>query len=121
MPLSVDGKGHAAATQAYRTKAVGVQGALSHDGRWYAADARGGRGQHGIMWRMDERGASSARDCGSDLPQACWAQHSEGMSLWAGTGQVWSLTEWAANADAEWKPPAIPERVLFSVPLADLG
>ncbi|WKK26294.1 hypothetical protein QZH56_12265 [Streptomyces olivoreticuli] len=121
MPLAVDGGGHAASTEAYETRAVGLQGALSHNGVWYAADARGGAGQHGIMWRLTADGASSARDCGTDLPQACWAEHSESMSLWWNTGQLWSLTEWAANARAEWEPPAIPERVLFSVPLTDLG
>ncbi|MFK0292618.1 hypothetical protein ACIQU6_19365 [Streptomyces sp. NPDC090442] len=120
-PLATDGKGHAPATEAYRTAAVGLQGAVSHQGVWYAADARGGRGQHGIMWRLTTRGATSAHDCGSDRPQACWAQHSEGMALADRTGQLWSLTEWAAAADAKWHPPAIPERVLFSVPLTSLN
>ncbi|WP_275898562.1 hypothetical protein [Streptomyces olivoreticuli] len=41
------------------------------------------------------------------------------MALWQSTGRLWSLTEWAA--DAEWRSPAIPERVLFSVHLADLN
>lgn len=129
MPLAVNGSGKATAADAYETKAVGVQGALSYQNTWYVPSARGGPGQHGIMWRQDTNGATST-SCTSTSPAiACWAKHSESMSLWWQTKTVWSITEWAADANGKWQDPAssgwedrvVPERVLFSVPLSSLG
>jgi hypothetical protein len=122
--LATDSSGQANATQAYETSAVGLQGVLSYKPSgasqpyWYVDDARGGVGQHGILWRLNTAGAQAAANCGTDITYACWGQHTEGMSYWWSTGQVWTLTEWAANAQAQWEPPAVPERVLFSVPLS---
>lgn len=91
--------------------------------------ARGGAGQHGVPWRQDLNGASATTCTGTDAPTACWAKHSQGMSLWWSTKTVRSQTEWAADAGANWVDPrvsgwqdkVVPERVLFSVPLGSLG
>lgn len=121
--LTTDSAGYTDATQAYETSAVGLQGVISYrpsgasQPNWYVDDARGGVGQHGILWRQSTSGAQAASNCGTDSTYACWGQHTEGMSYWANTGRVWTLTEWAANSAAKWVPPAIPQRVLFSVPL----
>jgi len=117
---ALNSAGQAVATQIYQTAAVGLQGAVSHNSEWYVDDARGGVGQHGILWKLDTSG-SSAATCTSDIAYACWAQHSEAMSIWWSTQTVWSQTEWAANASAQWTTPAIPQRVLFAVPLSALG
>jgi hypothetical protein len=135
MPLATEGAGRVHATEAYRTNVVGVQGALSYTDpttgvrRWYVPKARGGAGQHGVLWRQDLNGASATTCTGTDGPLACWAKHSQGMSLWWSTKTVWSQTEWAADANADWVDPrvsgwqnkVVPERVLFSVPLGSLG
>ncbi|TKA13234.1 hypothetical protein [Actinacidiphila oryziradicis] len=124
--LSTDSSNDANATEAYETSAVGVQGVLSHkpsgasEANWYVDDARGGVGQHGILWRQNSSGAMAAANCGTDTAYACWGKHTESMSYWWSTGRVWTLTEWAANADAAWEPTAIPERVLYSVPLSSI-
>ncbi|MER7794491.1 hypothetical protein [Streptomyces sp. NPDC097640] len=133
MPLAVDGTGKAKAADAYETKAVGVQGVLSYQDdaggkRWYVPSARGGPGQHGILWRQDTAKASATSCSGTDLAGACWAKHSESMSLWWSTRTVWSVTEWAADSKGNWQDPTssgwqdrvVPERVLFSVPLSSL-
>lgn len=119
MPLVTSG-GKAYATENYVTNAVGLQSVLAHDHVFYGADARWGPGVHGVMWRMTTSGATSRTCGGSDLANACWAEHSEGTSLWWSTQQVWSQTEWAANSAGAWEQPAIPERVLFSVPLGSM-
>jgi hypothetical protein len=118
--LNLNSSGQAVATNVYETKAVGLQGAISRNGEWYVDDARGGVGQHGILWRLDTSFSASAT-CSSDQVSACWAQHSEGMSLWWSTQMLWSQTEWAANSGAVWKAPAIPQRILFAVPISALG
>lgn len=128
MPLAVNGSKKASAADAYETKAVGVQGALAYQNTWYVPSARGGPGQHGIMWRQDTNGATST-SCSGSPAIACWAKHSESMSLWWQTKTVWSVTEWAADGNGKWQDPAssgwedrvVPERVLFSVPLSSLG
>ncbi|KAA0941471.1 hypothetical protein [Streptomyces apricus] len=116
--------GLADADEAYETEAVGLQGVLSHrpDGaekaHWYTGYAPGSRDRHGTLWRQDESAAKAAQ-CGSGgTSYACWGQHTESLSYWQETGELWTLTEWAANEDNEWKPPAIPERVLYAVPLS---
>jgi hypothetical protein len=119
MPLTVDGNGKANVLPGVlETKAVGLQSVLAYENAYYTADARGGIGQHGILWRLSTAGATSAAGCGT--PSACWGKHTEDMSLWWSTKQVWTQTEWAANKDAKWKPEAIPERILFSTPLSAL-
>ncbi|WP_159106677.1 hypothetical protein [Streptomyces rishiriensis] len=126
--LATDAGGHVNATKAYETKAVGLQGVLSHSAtsggtpNFYVADARGGVGQHGILWRQNTSGAKAAANCGQDLTYACWGQHTESMSYWWSTGRIWTLTEWAADSTGHWSgtDKAIPQRVLFSVPLSSV-
>jgi len=113
------------ADEAYETKAVGLQGVLSHKpsgaskADWYAGYAPGTRDRHGTLWRQNESTAKAAK-CGGGGSYACWGQHTESLSYWQETGELWTLTEWAANKDNEWEPPAIPERVLYAVPLSEV-
>ncbi|MFF6805641.1 hypothetical protein [Streptomyces sp. NPDC012616] len=126
--LATDSSGQVNASQAYESKAVGLQGVLSHSAtsggtpNFYVADARGGVGQHGILWRQNTSGAKAAANCGQDITYACWGQHTESMSYWWSTGRVWTLTEWAADSAGHWSgtDTAIPQRVLFSVPLSSI-
>ncbi|MFI5875109.1 hypothetical protein ACIBAH_22130 [Streptomyces sp. NPDC051445] len=126
--LATDGSGHVNASQAYETKAVGLQGVLSHSAtsggtpNFYVDDARGGVGRHGILWRQNTGGAKAAADCGQDITYACWGQHTESMSYWSSTGRLWTLTEWAADSSGHWTgtDSAIPQRTLFSVPLSSV-
>ncbi|MFF1451387.1 hypothetical protein ACFVYF_25105 [Streptomyces sp. NPDC058274] len=110
------------ADEAYETKAVGLQGVISHKrsgadkADWYVDYAPGTRGRHGTLWRQNTDGTEAAK-CTADQSYACWGQHTESMSYWAETGELWTLTEWAANQDNQWEPDAIPERVLYAVPL----
>lgn len=121
--LGANASGIVGADEAYETEAVGLQGVLSHKpsgatkANWYVDYAPGTRGKHGTLWRQDESGAEAAR-CTADQTYACWGQHTEGMSYWQETGELWTLTEWAANQDNKWEPEAIPERVLYAVPLS---
>ncbi|MPY58113.1 hypothetical protein [Streptomyces spongiae] len=114
------------ADEAYETKAVGLQGVISHKpsgaskADWYVGYAPGSRGKHGTLWRQNENGADAAR-CTSDQSYACWGQHTESMSYSQKTGELWTLTEWAANKDNEWEPEAIPERTLYAVPLSTVN
>ncbi|MEV0226097.1 hypothetical protein [Streptomyces sp. NPDC050704] len=111
--------------EVYETEAVGVQGVLSYkpsgasEANWYTGYAPGSRDRHGTLWRQNESTAKAAK-CGSGETYACWGQHTESLSYWQETGELWTLTEWAANKDNEWKPPAIPERVLYAVPLSSV-
>jgi hypothetical protein len=113
------------ADEAYETKAVGLQGVISHKrsgadkADWYVDYAPGTRGKHGTLWRQNTGGTEAAK-CTADQAYACWGQHTESMSYWAATGELWTLTEWAANKDNEWEPDAIPERVLYAVPLSSV-
>lgn len=123
MPLVTSGgKAHADPTKSYVTNnAAGLQAVLANNGKYYAADSLGSPGAHGIMWEMSTTGAATSHTCsGQPQANACWAEHSEGMSLWWSTQQLWSQTEWAADANGHWEQPAIPERVLFSVPFANM-
>jgi hypothetical protein len=117
--LSLNASGQAVASGLYETPIVGIQGSMSHAGQYYVADARGAEGQHGIMNRLNTTTAGETFSCDSVPSNACWAQHSEGISLWGDT--VWSQTEWAANAKAQWIAPAVPQRVLFAMPLSSLS
>ncbi|MEU9882792.1 hypothetical protein [Streptomyces phaeochromogenes] len=113
------------ADEAYETKAVGLQGALSHKpsgaskADWYTGYAPGTRDRHGTLWRQNESTAKATK-CGGGGSYACWGQHTESLSYWQETGELWTLTEWAANKDNEWEPPVIPERVLYAVPLSEV-
>jgi hypothetical protein len=113
------------ADEAYETKAVGLQGVLSHKpsgaskADWYTGYAPGTRDRHGTLWRQNESTAKAAK-CGGGGSYACWGQHTESLSYWQETGELWTLTEWAANKDNEWEPPVIPERVLYAVPLSEV-
>lgn len=114
------------ADEAYETKAVGLQGVISHKpsgaskADWYVDYAPGSRGRHGTLWRQNEDGADATR-CTSDQSYACWGQHTESMSYAQKTGELWTLTEWAANKDNKWEPTAIPERALYAVPLSSVN
>ncbi|MFS8197433.1 hypothetical protein ACLVWQ_01975 [Streptomyces sp. CWNU-52B] len=121
--LGSDAHGVVNADEAYETKAVGLQGVLSHrasgasEPDWYTGHASNSRDRHGTLWRQDESAAKAAQ-CGSGGSYACWGQHTASLSYWQETGELWTLTEWATDKDKEWKPPAIPERVLYAVPLS---
>ncbi|MGW1211449.1 hypothetical protein ACWD5F_17650 [Streptomyces sp. NPDC002499] len=117
MPLVTSG-GQATASAAFKTKAVGLQSVLAHDNVFYADDARGGKNQQGILWQLRNSTTTWDSCSGSDKPQACWAQHAEGASLWWSTQEMWSQTEWAADENANWSGTPIPQRVLFSVPMS---
>jgi hypothetical protein len=117
--LSLNASGQAVASKLYETPIVGIQGSMSHAGQYYVADARGAEGQHGIMNRLNATTSGETFSCDSVPSDASWAQHSEGISLWGDT--VWSQTEWAANANAKWIAPAVPQRALFAMPLSSLS
>jgi hypothetical protein len=116
------------ASAGYETNAVGLQGVLSHSAteggtpNFCVDDACGGVNQHGILWRQNTSTATAAAYCGTDQTYARWGQHTEGMSYWSNTGRLWTLTEWAADEDGQWASdkPAIPQRVLYSVPLSSV-
>ncbi|MDN3353160.1 hypothetical protein [Actinomadura sp. DC4] len=126
--LAKDGNGRVGADQIYETKAVGLQGVLSHSAtqggtpNLYVDDARGGVDQHGILWRQNATGASAAANCGGDITYACWGMHTEGMSYWWNTGRLWTQTEWAADINAKWSGTenARPQRLLYAVPLSSV-
>lgn len=121
MPLEDGGTGTVNASQLLKSNAVGLQSVLAHNDTYYGADARGGVGQSGVMWRMRTSGTTSDTCSGSDMDNACWAQHSEGISLWWSTQEVWSQTEWAAGANGDAHgTPVVPQRMLFSVPLSNM-
>ncbi|MFE9681167.1 hypothetical protein [Streptomyces sp. NPDC006285] len=122
--LARDARGRVDADEAYETEAVGLRGVLSHrpggadEADWYTGHAPGGSGGHGTLWRQDESAAKAAQ-CGSGgTSYACWGQHTRSLSYWRETGELWTLTERAANKDGGWEPPAVPERVLYAVPLS---
>lgn len=111
------------AVEAYSTKATGIQGVLSYrspgeeTADWYVGRAPGSKDRHGTLWRLDSDGAKAAR-CGTDDgSRRCWGEQAESLSYWEGTGEVWSLTERAA--DNRFGTP-IPERVLYAVPLSQI-
>ncbi|WP_308013594.1 hypothetical protein [Streptomyces beigongshangae] len=122
--LAGDARGVVDADEAYETEAVGLRGVLSHkpDGAdeadWYTGHAPGGRDRHGTLWRQDGSAAKAAQ-CGSGgTSYACWGRRTESLSYWRETGELWTLTDGAADKDGAWKPPAAPERVLYAVPLS---
>ncbi|MCX4904549.1 hypothetical protein [Streptomyces sp. NBC_00878] len=111
--LGSDARDNVNADDAYETKAVGLQGVLSHkpsgasEADWYTGYDPGSRDRHGTLWRQSE-GTAKAAKCGSGVAYACWGRHTESLSYWQETGELWTLTESAAN----------PERVLYAVPLS---
>ncbi|WP_405773635.1 hypothetical protein [Streptomyces sp. NBC_01538] len=124
--LDADVFGRVNAVEAYSTKATAIQGVLSYrspgeeKADWYVGHAPGAKDRHGTLWRLDADGAKAAR-CGSDdASRRCWAEHSESLSYWEGTGEVWSLTEWAADNRSGWRGTPVPERVLYAVPLSQI-
>ncbi|MEU2060272.1 hypothetical protein [Streptomyces sp. NPDC013455] len=107
--LATDAGGRADAVEAYRTRAAGIRGVLSYRkpgadrASWYVGRLPGTQDGHGGMWRQDTGRARAAR-CGADASDRCWAQGAGSLSYWQETGEVWSLSD----------------RMLFSLPLADL-
>lgn len=134
MPLKVNASGYADVREMYTADMSGVQGVLWYKDpdtgkkSWYMPKHRGGAGQQGIYYRRDAEGHRSTSCSGTDKADACWAAHSQDMSLWWNGKTVWSQTEWAANASgkwvddtiAGWQSSVIRERVLFSVPLSSM-
>lgn len=123
--LGSDRNGDINVDEALRTKAVGLQGVLSHKPAaaqrpdWYTGAAPGSRGRHGTLWRQDTDGAKAAK-CSADGSYACWGQHTESLSYWEETGELWTLTARAADAAGRWEPDPVPERVLYAVPLSSV-
>ncbi|MBZ3903458.1 MULTISPECIES: hypothetical protein [Streptomyces] len=134
MPLEVDASGYAKVSEMYTADMSGVQGALWYTDpatgkrSWYLPKHRGGPGQQGVYYNRDTQGRTTTSCTGTDSSGACWAAHSQGMSLWWNGKTVWSQTEWAANASGKWIDEAVAgwqskvvrERVLFSVPLSSM-
>ncbi|MFD6419790.1 hypothetical protein [Streptomyces sp. NPDC060194] len=124
--IGINGSGVANVDEVYRTKVVGMQGVLSHKpggastANWYVPESTWGPKVHGALWRQNLQGAMAAANCGQPKKYSCWGQHTQALSYWQSTGKVWSLTEWAANPDAKWEDPVVPERVLFATPLSSI-
>lgn len=114
--LRADPFGYVDAQEAYATEATGVRGVLSHrrggagEADWYIGQTPEHLGPHGTLWRQDEDGADAAQ-CTADGSRACWGRYAESLSYWPETGELWTLTERAADADGD------PQRVLYAVPL----
>ncbi|MFF4659583.1 hypothetical protein [Streptomyces sp. NPDC001381] len=102
--LAADTDGRVRASEAYETKLTGVRGVLSYDGDWYVSRAAAGRERHGVLWRQTTEGAKAAK-CGAAGSHACWSGHTESLSYWAETGEVWTQSG----------------RVLFATPLGSIG
>ncbi|WP_328728205.1 hypothetical protein OG796_26845 [Streptomyces jietaisiensis] len=123
--LGADANGVVGADEAYETKAVGVQGVLSHrpDGadsaHWYVTQAPGARGKHATLWRQSPSGTEAAT-CTADRTKACWGQHTEALSYWQETGELWTLTERAGGSEDGREGTPVPQRVLFAAPLSSV-
>ncbi|MGY1496550.1 hypothetical protein ACW4TU_08005 [Streptomyces sp. QTS52] len=124
--LAANALGRVNAVEAYSTKATGIRGVLSYrsvgdeKADWYVGLAPGAKDRHGTLWRLDSEGAKAAR-CGSDdESRRCWGEHAESLSYWEGTGELWSLTERAADEHSGWRGTPVPERVLYAVPLSSV-
>ncbi|WP_329269470.1 hypothetical protein [Streptomyces sp. NBC_01451] len=124
--LAANALGRVNAVEAYSTKATGIQGVLSYRSAgdekadWYVGLAPAVKDRHGTLWRLDAEGAKAAR-CGADgESRRCWGEQAESLSYWEGTGEVWSLTESAADERSGWLGAPVPERVLYAVPLSSI-
>jgi hypothetical protein len=123
--LATDMHGDVAASEAYETEAAGVRGVLSHRrsgaarSDWYVDPAPTVGGRHGTLWRQDTSGAKAAT-CSADETQACWGRHTDSLSYWQETGELWTLTEGAVSGDADEGLTAAGCRVLYAVPLDSL-
>jgi hypothetical protein len=111
--LAGDIHGRVDPTEAYRSKAVGLSGVLSHTRRgadkadWYVGRAPHSRTQHAALWRQTDSGAKAAT-CTADQSHACWGLGATSLSYWQETGELWTLTGTAAD------------RVLYAVPLSSV-
>ncbi|GAA2247381.1 hypothetical protein GCM10010145_13140 [Streptomyces ruber] len=126
--LGADPFGFVGAEEAYETEATGVRGVLSHrhgaagGADWYVGHTPEGQGRRGTLWRQDEDGAAAA-ECTADGSRACWGRSAESLSYWPQTGELWTLTERAADPgdpESGEASDAAPERVLYAVPLASV-
>ncbi|BBC32040.1 hypothetical protein SGFS_033340 [Streptomyces graminofaciens] len=119
-PLAADSRGVVDPSEAYRTKAGGVQGVLSHDGDWYVGQAPADPDAPGTLWRQDEDGAKAAKcttagpddapgEASDEESYSCWGLHTSALSYWPETRELWTLTD------------AIPERVLYAVRWSAIG
>ncbi|MFJ8106345.1 hypothetical protein [Streptomyces sp. NPDC096132] len=87
--LATGTDGRVRASEAYETKLTGVRGVLSYEGEWYVSRAAGARERHGVLWRQTTEGAEAA-ECGTAESHDCWSGHTESLSYWAETGEVWT-------------------------------
>ncbi|NGO09182.1 hypothetical protein G5C60_16635 [Streptomyces sp. HC44] len=123
--LAVDSGGRVNADEAYETEAVGLRGVLSHrpggasEPNWYGGHAPDAHGKHGTLWRQNESTAKAAK-CGAGESYACWGQHTESMSYWQETGELWTLTGRTPNHGNGGQSNAAAERVLYAVPLSSV-
>lgn len=124
--LATDPLSRANAVEAYSTKATGIQGVLSYrpagdeKAEWYVGHTPGAKDRHGTLWRLNADDAKAALCGPDDESRRCWGARAESLSYWEGTGEVWSLTEWAADERDGWRGTAIPQRVLYAVPLSQI-
>ncbi|MBN0049197.1 hypothetical protein JS756_35065 [Streptomyces actuosus] len=86
---SVDPRGRAVPDAAYETKVTDVRGVLARGPVWYVTAAAGNADGHGMLWRLDGSGGTSAR-CGPDDTRQCWSAPAGPLTLTEGTGAVWS-------------------------------
>ncbi|MEU6097226.1 hypothetical protein [Streptomyces sp. NPDC047079] len=120
--LATGAHGDVRAIETYETDATGVQGVLSHKragaarADWYVDHAPTVGGRHGTLWRQTTSGAKAAT-CAADETLACWGRHTTSLSYWQQTGELWTLTEGAADEDDGSGTASADGRVLFAVPL----
>ncbi|MEU9331603.1 hypothetical protein AB0D49_00370 [Streptomyces sp. NPDC048290] len=102
-PLATGTDGRAAPEEAYRTKATGVRGVLSHQSGWYLTRPADPSDHNGSLWRQDDDGAKAAQ-CGAEELRHCWSGPAAPLSYWEATGELWSQSG----------------RTLFALPLASV-
>jgi len=113
--LAANTAGAVAATDAYRSHVVNMQGVLSHNGKWYVAHSSATI--PGQLWAQTTSSSNSAT-CGSTSTTACWAMHPEALTYDWSTGLVWSQSEWATSDCADAGQTC--GRAVFAVPLSSL-
>ncbi|MCH0561605.1 MULTISPECIES: hypothetical protein [unclassified Streptomyces] len=86
---SVDPRGRAVPDAAYETKVTEVRGVLARGPVWYVTGAAENADGHGMLWRLEDGGGTSAR-CGPDDTRQCWSAPAGSLTLAEGTGAVWS-------------------------------
>ena len=113
--LGANSAGTVAATDAYRSHVVNMQGVLAHNGKWYVAHSSATLA--GQLWTQTTSSSNSAT-CGSTSTRTCWATHPEGLTYDWSTGLVWSQSEWSTGDCGAASQTC--GRAVFAVPLASL-